>query len=126
MPSASSLFLLFSYFRKFTSGNILGIGRKFTEIFYATEDTCGPKGSLGGHPQGRGGLLPRPHLEPWQEAVPALWVASSAPLRSLSSSWRKNNPRKILSNSVNISRSKFLKQKDSKNRELALGILSIG
>ena len=74
----------------------------------------------------RGGSLPWPHLDPRQEAAPALWVASGAPLRSLSSSWRKNNPRKVSSNSENIPRSKFLKQKDSKNRELALGILVIG
>ena len=33
---------------------------------------------------------------------------------------------KFSSNSENISRSKFLKYKNSKNRELALGILSIG
>ena len=74
----------------------------------------------------RGGSLPRPHLDPWQEAAPTLWVASSAPLQSLSSSWHKNNPHKVSPNSENIYRSKFLKQKDSKNRELALGILSIG
>ena len=47
MPSASSLFLLFLYFRKVTTGNIIGLPSKFTEIFYATEDTRGPKGSLG-------------------------------------------------------------------------------
>ena len=77
-------------------------------------------------PRGRGGSHPRPRVGPRQEAVPALRVASGAPLRTLSSSWRKNNLRKFWSNSANISRSKFLKQKDSKNRELAPGILSIG
>ena len=75
-----------------------------------------------GRTRARGGSLPRPHLDPRQEAAPALWVTSSAPLRSLSSSWRKNNHRKVSSNSDNIFRSKFLKQKDSKNRKLALGI----
>ena len=49
MPSASSLFFVLFLLQKVTSGNILGIGRKFTEIFYAMEDTRRPKGHLGGH-----------------------------------------------------------------------------
>ena len=53
MPSVSSLFLLFLYFRKFTSENILGTGRKFTGNFYSAEGTRTPKGSPGGHPQAR-------------------------------------------------------------------------
>ena len=77
-----------------------------------------------GPPLGMGSwTLPR---SPYTRVGPALWVASQAAPRNPSSSWRKNNPRKFWSNSKNISRSKFLKQKDSKNRELALGILSIG
>ena len=47
MPSASFLFLLFLYLRKFTYGNILETGRKFMENFYSTEGTRRPKGSLG-------------------------------------------------------------------------------
>ena len=47
MPSASSLFLLFLYFRKVTTGNIVGLPSKFTAIFYSMEGTRGPKGDLG-------------------------------------------------------------------------------
>ena len=60
IPSASFPFLLFLYFRKFTSGNILGTGRKFMENFYSTEGTRTPKVSLAGHPQARSGPLPWP------------------------------------------------------------------
>ena len=126
MPSASSLFFVLFLLQKDTSGNILGIGRKFTMIFYSRNEEGSQKGDPGRNPQPWGGSHPRPRVGPRQEAVPALSVASGAPLRTPSSSWRKNNPRKFRSNSENISRSKFLKQKDSKNRELALGILSIG
>ena len=72
----------------------------------------------GPHPPAKGG--------PRQEAAPALWDSSRAALLTRSSSWRIINLRKFPVQSENISRSKFVKQKDSKNRELALGILSIG
>ena len=71
MPSASSLFLLFLYFRKVTTGNIVELPSKFMEIFYVTEDTRGPKGNLGGHPQGRGDPGPWPHLDPQVGPAPA-------------------------------------------------------
>ena len=57
---------------------------------------------------------------------PGPWVAPQAALWSVTSSCRINIPRKFSSNSENISRSRFFEIKNSKNRELALGILSIG
>ena len=39
MPSASFMFLPILYFRKCTTGNIVGITWKFTEIFHAKEYT---------------------------------------------------------------------------------------
>ena len=77
-------------------------------------------------PRGRGGPHPRVHLDPRQGGAPALWASPPALLRTGTSSWQIKIPRKFPVQSENISRSKFLKQKDSKNRELALGILSIG
>ena len=68
MHSASSLFLL----QKVTSGNILGIGRKFTGIFYRTnEDRC-PKDSFRGPTQGRATPAMAP-LDPRVRPAPALW-----------------------------------------------------
>ena len=75
---------------------------------------------------GRGGPHPRVHLGPRQGGASALWASPPALLRTGTSSWQIKIPRKIPVQSENIFRSKFLKQKDSKNRELALGILSIG
>ena len=64
---------------------------------------------------------------PWDAAggASAPWASPLAPLRSSTWSWHIKIPQKFPVRSENISRSKFLKQKDSKNRELALGILSI-
>ena len=77
MPSANSLFLLFLYLIKVTTGNIVGLPSKFTEIFYATEDTGGPKGDLGATQGleaggGRGPLDPRvgPAPAPWAPPRP--------------------------------------------------------
>ena len=69
---------------------------------------------------GQGRVPPRPR----QQAAYALWVASEAALRTPSSSWRENNPRKFSSNSENISRSKFLKQNNSKTRTTQLTKIS--
>ena len=64
---------------------------------------------------GKGGSHPWVHPGPWQGAACALWFASEAALRSLGVLFRIKNLRKFSSNSEN-----------NKNRELALGILSIG
>ena len=61
------------------------------------------------HPRGRGGSHPRPRVGPGKEAVPALRVASGAPLRAPSSSWQIKIPRKFSARFENIFRSKFLK-----------------
>ena len=57
MPSASSLFLLSFLFQNFTSGNIRGIGPKFTEIIFTPRRRRSPKGGTRGDPEGRDGLL---------------------------------------------------------------------
>ena len=67
-----------------------------------------------------------PRRCPGGRGGPHPWVHPPALLRIGTSSWRIKNPQKFPARSENISRSKFLKQKDSKNSELALGILSIG
>ena len=79
-----------------------------------------------GCPTGRGGSHPRVDPRPRQQAAPGLWAAPRAAVWCPGAFHHVRIPRKFWSNSENISRSKFLKQKDSKNRELALGILSIG
>ena len=79
---------------------------------------------MGSHGQGR--ALPAGGPRPRQRGASAPWASPPAPLRSGTWSWRIKIPQKFPARSENISRSKFLKQKDSKNRELALGILSIG
>ena len=76
-----------------------------------------------GRPRSRGGSHLRVQVGPQQQAAPALWVAPQAALWSIGVFSRIKNLRKFSSNSENISRSNFLKYK---NRELALGILSIG
>ena len=77
-------------------------------------------------PTGRGGSHPRVPPRLRQQAAGALWVASEAALQSSGVLFRIKKFRKFSSNSENISRTDFLKYKNSKNRELALGILSIG
>ena len=52
------VFALF-FLQKVTSGNILGIGWKFTGIFYWTNEDRSQKGSPGGSPQARGDPQPR-------------------------------------------------------------------
>ena len=104
MPSASSLFLLFLHFRKVTTGNITGLPSKFTEIFYATEDTRGPKGRLGGHPQGRGDPGPRPHLDPWVGPASAPGASPRPPPTPIKPSQTKNpNTRRIFPNTIQSS-----------------------
>ena len=72
MPSAISLFLLFLYFRKVTTGNIVGLHSNFTEIFYATEDTRGPKGDLGATQGPRAGSSHSPTLtRGWGPPLPS-------------------------------------------------------
>ena len=82
----------------------------------------GPRGC----PQGRGGSHPWVALGPRQGAAPSLWVAPQVALLAPVIICPVKNRRKFSSNSENISRSDFLKYKNSENRELALGILSIG
>ena len=79
MLSASFLFLLFLYFGKFTSGNILETGRKFTGNFYVKKYTTTSKGDLGGHPGARDDPLPRPHLEARVGPDPAPWTPPRPP-----------------------------------------------
>ena len=81
-----------------------------------------PKGAARGCPRSKGDPRPRATCHPrgpfWTSAGPALL----APVLI----YPIKNCRKFLSNSDNISRSNFLQQFQHKNRELALGILSIG
>ena len=82
----------------------------------------GPRRCLGG----RGGSHPRLLVGPRQGAVPGPLVAPQVALRRGGVFLHIKIPRKFSSNSENISISDFLKYKNSKNREVALGILSIG
>ena len=77
-----------------------------------------------------------PHGQGRAPSVGPLWAMAGGRMCPVSgpsgSPWssgvlfRIKNLRKFLSNSENIFRSDFLKYKNCKNRELALGILSIG
>ena len=80
MPSASFLFLLFLYFRKFTSENILGTGRKFTGIIFTPRRRRSPEGSLGGTPQAKGGPLSRARAHPRVGPAPARGGSPRPPL----------------------------------------------
>ena len=77
-----------------------------------------PSGHGRALPAGLGGTAPRDC--PWPLGGPqvALW--------SLASSWRIKQLCKFLCTSKNISRSGFFEIENNKNKELALGILSIG
>ena len=116
------LFLL----RKVTSGNILGITRKFTTIFYWGNEDGSQKGDPGRDPQPRGGSHLRVQGGPRPGVAPGLCGSTEAVLRAPVFICSIKNPRKFSSNFENISRSNFLQEKHDKNRELALGILSIG
>ena len=84
-----------------------------------------PKGVARGFPRGAGGLRPRPHLDPRWEPIPILWASPRVALLAPFLISSIKNLREFSSNSENISRSNFLQQFQHKNRELALGILSI-
>ena len=75
---------------------------------------------------GRGGLWPRPPLDPRVGPAPGLWVPPGVALLAPVLISSIKNHHKFSSNSENISRSNFLQQKKHKNSELVLGILSIG
>ena len=77
-------------------------------------------------PQARGDLWSRPRVHPWVGPAPGLWVPPGVALLAPFLICPIKNPRKFSSNSENILRSNFLKQKHHKNRELSLGTLSIG
>ena len=77
-------------------------------------------------PRGRGGSHPHLLVGPRQGGVPGPWVAPQVALRRAGVFLRIKIPRKFSSDSENISTSDFLKYKNCKNRELTLGILSIG
>ena len=85
-----------------------------------------PKGVARGSPRGRGGPRPRPPSHPRVGPAPGLWVPPGVALLAPVLISSIKNRRKFSSNSENISRSNFLQQNQHKNRELALGILSIG
>ena len=85
-----------------------------------------PKGVARGPPRGRGGLWPRPPLDPRVGPALGLWVPPGVALLVPVLIYSIKNHRKFSSNSENISISNFLQQNQHKNRELALGILSIG
>ena len=85
-----------------------------------------PKGVERGSPRGTGERRPWPHSHPRVGPAPRLWVPPGVALLAPVLISTIKNHRKFSPNSENISRSKFLKQKQDKNRELALGILSIG
>ena len=85
-----------------------------------------PKGVERGSPRGTGGRRPRPPLDPRLGPAPGLWVPPGVALPALVLISSIKNRRKFSSYSENISRSNFLQQNQHKNRELALGILSIG
>ena len=77
-------------------------------------------------PGGRGGTHPRVLVGSRPGVAPGPWVALQVGLRSPTSSWKIKNICKFWRNSENISRSRFSEIENGKNRELALGILSIG
>ena len=85
-----------------------------------------PKGVMRGSPRGRDGPRPRPPFYPRVGPALGLWVPPGVALLATLLISSIKNRRKFSSNSENISRSNFLQQKHGKNRELALGILSIG
>ena len=77
-----------------------------------------PRGQGRAPPAGPGGPTARGRPGPWVSPQDALWSSASF--------YRIKNRRKLLSNSENIFRSNFSEIENSKNRELALGILLIG
>ena len=79
-----------------------------------------------GVPEGQGRPAAAAPLDPRVGPAPGLWASPGVALLAPVLISSIKNPRKFSSNSENISRSNFLKQKQHKNRELALGILSIG
>ena len=78
------------------------------------------KGGVGGQPRWGGGLGARPHPGPRRGpaglpgVAPGSVLLAAAPFRS------RNKSVKLASDSENISRMDFLKQKDSRIQELAL------
>ena len=76
-----------------------------------------PEGKGRVPPTGLGGPVARGRLWPLGGLPVALW--------SLASSWRIKIPRNFWRNFENISRSGFSEIENSKNRKLALGILSV-
>ena len=77
-------------------------------------------------PRGQGLVPPVPPGRAMVGAIPGPWVAPQVALRRGGAFLRIKISRKFSSNSENISKSDFLKYKNNKSRELALGILSIG
>ena len=82
----------------------------------------GPRGCS----RSRGGPHPRVQVGPRMPVAPGLWVPPGVALLPPVLIFSIKNRRKFSSNSENIFRSNFLQQNQHNNRELALGILSIG
>ena len=90
--------------QKVTSGNILGIGRKFTTIFYSINKDRSQKGDPGRDPQPRGGShswvrggsWPPPVCAPRTPPCDALWPINYPRRKS-------PNPPKIFPNTIQSS-----------------------
>ena len=117
MPSASSMFLLSFCFRNLLLEIFAELDQNLQNFFLPRRNTS-PKESWRGGPQGRCAPLPRVKVDPWVGPAPALWASPPALLWTGTSSSQIKIPHKFPVQPENISRSKFLKQNDSKNREL--------
>ena len=94
-------------------------------VFRVKENLYASEGAEGTH-QEQGRVPPAGQGGPRQEVVPALWVAPRAALWCPSAFRRVKIPRKFSSIPRIFPEVNFLKYKNSKNRKLALVILSIG
>ena len=87
--------------QKVTFENILGIGRKFTMIFYWINKDRSEKGDPGGNPQPWGGSHPRVTGGPRPTPVCAPWVPPRDALWPINHPRRENpNPRRIFPNTI--------------------------
>ena len=107
---------LYRILKNHPEGRVFCIGNDFIGVGGDRGGSRGAGATCGrGLPLGRG-WYPRG----------AFWVSAGHALLAPVLICPIKNRRKVSSNSENISRSNFLQQKQDKNRELALGILSIG
>ena len=90
MPQCQFLFSAVFVFQKICSGNILGIGRKSTEVPISPTRTWSPKGRRSQATRWPHKGSARPHLQPRRGGVWAPQVALAAALSPIYSSSREN------------------------------------